>query len=95
MGMYDSVWFKNAQGEDVEIQFKSGERTLATYELGQDIPVPDGVHFAYEGCFVVSSGKIVAVFASERTFIFDKWGGSVAYPNIDDAHPFKGMLKNK
>lgn len=92
MGMYDSVWFKGANGEDVEIQFKHGERVCNNYELGQNIPLPDGLHFGFEGCFVVNNNKVVAVFDSERKFIFDKWGNLLPYPDINSNHPFNNLL---
>lgn len=80
MGMFDSVWFKNAKGEDVEIQFKCGERYGTTYEIGDNIPLPDGVFFGWEGAFVVSSGKVVAAFESDSDFMFTKWGDQIPYP---------------
>lgn len=91
MGMYDSVWFKNASGEDIEIQFKSGERAGINYEIGQNIPLADGLHFGFEGCFVINQNKIVAIFDSETTFMFDKWGNSLPFPDIDSNHPLKGL----
>ncbi len=92
MGMYDTVWFKDATGEDIGIQFKSGERICADYNVGDKIPIADGVHFEYDACFVVYHGKVVAAF--DKGGLYNKWGGRVSYPNIDEENPILKMLKD-
>ena len=80
MGMYDTVWFKNKKGEDVDIQFKTGERLCLEYEIGDQIPLANGIHFGYEGAFIVMDGKVLTVFDAQEQFMFDKWGGDIKYP---------------
>ena len=82
MGMYDIVHIKKDDEEGFSIQFKSGEQGLYYYEIGDEIPIKDGVHFCPEGAFVVFYGKVVAVFDSKEEFLTDKWGNEMEYPNL-------------
>ena len=88
MGAYNTVSFKSTHaGEEyegfAEIQFKSGECTLADYAIGDKIDLWDGIHFAHEGAFVVFAGVIVAAFDERAPFLFNKWGGKVQYPELN------------
>lgn len=83
MGMFDTVSFKKENGEEEGIQFKSGHNLLYNYEVGSAIDIPDGIHYGYEGAFVVFKGIIVAVFDSEIPCMYDKWGGQIDYPELN------------
>ena len=83
MGMYDTVWFKGKDGEEEGIQFKTRERICANYNVGDFITLCDGIHYGYEGAFVVVDKTIVAAFSSKEPFQFDKWGGVIDYPELD------------
>lgn len=48
--------------------------TNVNYNLGDKIPLFDGIHFGYEGAFIVKENIIVAIFDSDEPFMFDKWG---------------------
>lgn len=86
MGMFDTVRHTDKNGQEIEIQFKSGDCTLAKYKVGDAVPIQDGIHFGYkdeeDGCFVVFNGIIVAVFHHKNS-LFDKWGDPVNYPDIN------------
>jgi len=82
MGMYDTVWLNKSEEDGFCIQFKHGEQGLYDYEIGDEIPINDGIHFAPEGCFVVYEGKVVAIFESKDEFLTDKWGNGMEYPNL-------------
>lgn len=91
--MYDTVWIKDAKGEDVDLQFKCGENICQDYNVGDAIQLANGIYFCYGGAFVVSESKIVAAFHEESNFMFNKWGGVIQPPNIDDQHPFAALIK--
>lgn len=81
MGCYDTIWFKDKTGEDVDIQYKAGECSLRHFEVGDtDENLNDGIYFCPEGCFVIYQQKITAVFQTES--LFDKWGRKVEYPEL-------------
>lgn len=86
--MFDSVVFKTPKGEDHEIQFKTGPRICATFQIGDKIPTHNGIHFAWEGAFVVYDGILVAAYAiteesDNHLFMFDKWGGAIEFPELE------------
>lgn len=85
MGMYDTVWFKDKTGEDIDIQFKCGENICQDYELGSSIQLGNGIYFGFGGCFVVYDKKVVAIFDEES--LFDKWGGRIKFPDLNNNHP--------
>lgn len=63
MGSFDTV--------NGVMQIKCTEEpTLTNYNLGDEIPLTDGAYITYEGCFVVSKGKVSAT----SSVIRDKWG---------------------
>jgi hypothetical protein len=82
MSMYDIVIGTTPKGEEFELQFKSGRRIGWIYKEGEEIELPDGIHFCHEGCFVVLSGKIMAVYDKPSAPLWDKWGGSVPWPEL-------------
>jgi len=82
MGIYDTVWFKNNQQEDVGIQFKVGDVCLHEFEIGDSVDIGDGIYFEYDSCFVVYGGTIVAAFSKDDHQMFNKWGRNISYPEI-------------
>lgn len=99
MGAFDSVWFKRKDGEECDIQFKSGECCQINYEIGDKIAnIPDGVHVEFDGLFVVYKGVIVAAFHKDDNPIWNKWGGQMSFPKIGDSPIVKiakAMKENK
>jgi len=93
MGIYNTILFKNSKGEHCSIQSKNGDPNLETFEIGCMINVPDGIYFAPEGCFVVFEGCIVAAFDSTDECLYDKWDGSLDYPDLHSIDPVAQMLK--
>jgi hypothetical protein len=81
MGMFDSLWVKNNQGKEIEIQFKAGDCMLEVYKIGSTLILPNGIYYAPEGAFVVFNNVVVAGFDSEDDCFFDKHGYSIEYPN--------------
>lgn len=43
-----------------QIQLKSGPCEYNHYEIGDDVPISDGVHFDRSGFVVVQNGKLIA-----------------------------------
>lgn len=78
MGMFDSVVFNDKAGNEVEMQFKSGECILKCYDIGAKVEdMNDGIHFCHEGAFVIYEGVIVAAFSNEDKALYNKWGGRI------------------
>lgn len=95
MGCYDSVSFNDLNGEEREIQFKSGECCLRNYKVGDSITdVWDGIHFDYEDCFVIFKGIIVAAFNKADGVLYTKWGGKIDFPDINPDNPITQAVKN-
>lgn len=61
MGLYDVY---------SDVQLKVGPCVCETYEIGDKVPIADGVYVGYEGLVVVIGGYFVAVFEKLTT----KWG---------------------
>ena len=73
MGVYDTVG---------NCQIKAGPCEMEYYEIGDDVPLEDGVYVSYEGVIVVVNG----VFFTEFKGLKDKWGG-----RIDVADVLRGL----
>jgi hypothetical protein len=93
MGSFDSIWFKDKKGEDIEIQFKSGECIQNNYEIGDAIDIPDGIHFEFDSVFVISNKKLNAAFHKDDNVLWDKWGRPVPFPDLNDANPLVASIK--
>lgn len=88
MGLYDTVIHFSKK---IYIQIKSTECIMKGYEIGDQIPLPDGVHIGYEGAFVVDDGKVLGIYEE----IYDKWGGPLdASEIISPANPVGIAIKN-
>ncbi len=88
MGLYDTVVDKT---KNIYIQVKSTECIMMNYEVGDQIPLEDGVHVGHEGVFTVKDGKVSAVYKQ----IIDKWGGTISPQEILEPHNPVGIaIKN-
>jgi hypothetical protein len=86
MGLYDSIYIEK-DGEIVsELQFKSGKCFGKSYKIGDSIgdELPDGVHYCFEGYFVVYNGIIVAAFETNEddSKLWSKWGDKIPSPDL-------------
>jgi len=69
----------------LEIQLKIGYPIMREYEVGDKVPLSDGVYLGYEGIVVVVGGVFVAEF---KTHLFSKWGNEIDYKKVlDDLSP--------
>ncbi len=75
MGLYDTVIDKT---KNIYIQVKSIECIMLNFEVGDKIPLEDGVHVGHEGVFVVKDSKVIAVYEE----LHDKWGGTISPEEI-------------
>lgn len=66
MGCYDTFG-------TIPVQLKAGECAMIHYELGDVVPIDDGVYLAYEGAVVIIKGKVAMVTKQVQ----DKWGGKI------------------
>ncbi len=83
MGMYNTVWFTDSRDEEIYIQVKHiGESCMLNMTIGDLIDAQDGIHFGYEGAFVVKDSRIVCAFSKEEIFLIDKWGGEIPFPEL-------------
>jgi len=88
MGLYDTVVDKT---KNIYIQVKSTECEMKDYGVGDEIPLPDGIHIGYEGAFVVDHGKILGIYKD----IYNKWGGQMSSGDIVTVHnPISIAIKN-
>jgi len=71
MGMFDTV------GPD-GFQIKCAYRVLDHYNIGDDIPIADGLYLTLEGWFIVVNGKV----AECGVDIYNKWGGRLEARDI-------------
>lgn len=65
MGVYDTYG-------NLEIQLKVGPCTCQHFNVGETVPLEDGVYFGYEGAIVVVNSMFVAEFLPSQ--IRSKWG---------------------
>jgi hypothetical protein len=76
MGIYDVV------GKQ-QIQIKSTPNPyMNLYNIGDKIELPDGIHFGYEGWFVVRKGIILCEGYYDE--VWDKWGGQLEINLLDN-----------
>jgi hypothetical protein len=66
------------------IQLKVGPCEIHTYEIGDAVPIDDGIYVAHEGIVVIHNSKFVARFDN----IFTKWGDIVDPQTILDPHDY-------
>jgi len=69
MGNYDTVGARDLQIKCVY----HPTPTMEHFNIGDKIPLADGVYICYEGWFVVQDGIVFA----EGEKVFDKYGGEV------------------
>jgi len=55
------------------VQVKIGTCEMNCYEIGDDVPLPDGVYVGYEGFFVVHNNKLLCLHSQITT----KWGEKI------------------
>jgi len=55
---------------------------MKTYQVGDVVPLEDGVHVAYEAVIVVQHGKFIAEFPH----LITKYGGIVSCESILNSH---------
>jgi len=74
MGAYDIIGKTN-------IQIKLDTPCIGlVYNIGDEIPIPDGLYIGYEGYFIVENSIIIY----EGKEIFNKWGESLNFRDILD-----------
>jgi len=73
MGCFDTV------GKEY-IQLKCTECIMAHYEIGDKIPLSEGLYISYEGWLVVKNDKVLMT----GTHIYDKWGNVLEPSKIMD-----------
>jgi len=81
MGVYDTYG---------EIQLKVGPCRLFDFEVGDLVPLADGVYIGHEGAAVIVDGRLMVTFKD----IITKWGESVkaaSLLNIED-NPVWGAI---
>lgn len=83
MGCYDTF------GE-LGIQLKCTECLLDHFNVGDKVPLPDGIYVGYEGCVVVYQGEFVAELPLEE--VRDKWGCPIEI-DIDARNPISAVVK--
>lgn len=54
-----------------DVQLKVGPVCCNKYNVGDIVPIKDGIYFGNEGAVVVAGGKLVLVTET----VFDKWDG--------------------
>lgn len=82
MGMY------NTYGN---CQLKVGECIGDNYEVGDKVPISDGIYLGNEGAIVIKDGVFVAEFNS----LTSKWGHEIDIePIILELNPITQAIKN-
>ncbi len=77
MGMYDTY-----DG----MQMKVGPRILSTYEIGDEVPIDDGIYYSpNEGFIVIHDGTLIM----SPEFLTDKWGNELLANMLVDNNPVK------
>lgn len=92
MGVYNTINFKNKQGEDCFIQSKNGDPYMNNYAIGNLIEIEDGIYFTQDGSFVVYEGRVVAAFDVEEQHLYDKWDRPLEYPDLQSVNPIAHMM---
>lgn len=72
MGKYDTV-------EGIQIK-STPDPCYQTYNVGDIIDLPDGLHVSYEGVFLVEEGRIKGTARD----LYDKWGERLSLDTILD-----------
>ena len=75
MGVYDYY---------SDIQLKVGPCVMNAYEIGDTVPIDDGIYVAREGIVVIHNHEFIARFDN----IFTKWGDTVDLQTILDPHDY-------
>lgn len=52
------------------VQLKIGDADMASFQVGDTVPIPDGVYLGWEGVIVVQEGRLLCAFQEVVT----KWG---------------------
>ena len=82
MGVYD---------EYGSVQLKIGDVALRQFEIGDDVPICDGVYVGYDAVIVIVSGVFVAEFPHVTT----KWGDIRSPLSILERHDYvKAALRS-
>lgn len=79
MGIYDIYGKEGAQ-------LKVGPCVQHCYNVGDNVPLPDGVYLAWEGVVVVVEGKLAATF----DHLWDKWGRIIFPHDALEADIYEG-----
>lgn len=83
MGMYDTFG-------KLELQLKVGECAGFKYEIGDDVPIADGIYLDYGGAVVVKDGKFIAEFEN----VTSKWGHQIEPRHIiNELNPITQAIK--
>ena len=64
MGIYDVY---------AGIQVKLGPCEMRCYEIGDDVPIKDGIYAGHEGFFIIHNGKLIGSHSQITT----KWGEKI------------------
>jgi len=82
MGVYD--YYGSAQ-------LKIGHVSLKTYNVGDDVPIPDGIYLDPSAAVVIKDGKFVAEFPH----LTSKWGDKMELgPLLEPIHPLLNVMKD-
>ncbi len=82
MGMYDTY------GPD-GFQLKVGPCLMVDYQIGDSVPIEDGVYIALEGVVVVIDGKLAATFNKATT----KWGEELNISEIINDEKYHPVMR--
>lgn len=83
MGCYDTFG-------KLGVQLKCTECRMDYFNIGDEVPLTDGIYVGYEGCVVVYHGKFVAELPLDA--ITDKWGSPIEV-DINERNPLTSVVK--
>jgi len=63
MGIYDTY---------AGVQVKIGPCEMRCYEIGDDVPIKDGIYAGYEGFFVINKGRLISLHSQITTKFGEK-----------------------
>lgn len=75
MGMYDTYG---------DVQLKVGDVEMRHFQIGDDVPIEDGVYVAREGVVVIADGRFFAYFPTLKS----KWGDEINPEDVLRPHDY-------